>query len=343
MSKVRNAPRALKKIDVHTHILPRELPDWKAKFGVPGFMTVKPGAHTGCARMVFDDGRFFRDIEANCWDPLERLKDCRRAKVDLQVLSTVPVLFSYWAKPEHGHDIARFLNDHLAGVVARDPAHFAGLGTLPLQSPELSVKELTRCMRDLGLRGAQIGSHINDWNLDEPALDPVWETAERLGAAIFVHPWDMMGQAKMPKYFLPWLVGMPAETTLAICSMLFGGVFERFPKLRVCFAHGGGAFPFTLGRIEQGFLTRPDLCAVRTKKNPRKFVGKFYVDSLVHDEAALKYLLSVLGENRVALGSDYPFPLGEHVPGREIERARGLSAKTKARLLAGTAKEWLGL
>jgi aminocarboxymuconate-semialdehyde decarboxylase len=152
----------------------------------------------------------------------------------------------------------------------------------------------------------------------------------------------------MPKYWLPWLVGMPAETSLAICSLIFGGVFERFPKLRVAFAHGGGAFPCTIGRIERGFHVRPDLVATENNMNPRNYLARdnaparFYVDSLVHDADALRVLLKLFGAQRVALGSDYPFPLGETKPGQLIESMK-LSAKEKARVLSGTAREFLGL
>jgi len=171
---------------------------------------------------------------------------------------------------------------------------------------------------------------------------------EALDAAIFVHPWDMLGKSRMRKYWLPWLVGMPAETSLAICSMMFGGVFERFPRLRVAFAHGGGAFPFTLGRIEHAFQVRPDLVAVDNDKHPRSYLATegtpahFYVDSLVHDPAALTMLVQLFGAQRVALGSDYPFPLGEKMAGALIEASR-LEAAAKSWLLAETAREFLRL
>jgi aminocarboxymuconate-semialdehyde decarboxylase len=186
-------------------------------------------------------------------------------------------------------------------------------------------------------------------NLDSAALQPVWSAAEELGAAIFVHPWDMLGKERMPKYWLPWLVGMPAETSLAICSMMFGGVFERFPKLKVAFAHGGGAFPFTAGRIAHAFQVRPDLMAISNKTDPREYLAHddrpshFYVDSLVHDPHALQLLLKLFGASRIALGSDYPFPLGEAHPGKLIESTEGLSAADRTQLLAGTAREFLGL
>jgi aminocarboxymuconate-semialdehyde decarboxylase len=147
----------------------------------------------------------------------------------------------------------------------------------------------------------------------------------------------------MSKYWLPWLVGMPAETSLAICSLIFGGVLERLPRLRVAFAHGGGAFPGTLGRIEHGFRVRPDLCAVDNDKGPRHYLDKFYLDSLVHDADMLRYLVRLVGAERIALGSDYPFPLGEHEPGRLIESLTDLPETMRRRMLAGTALEFLGV
>jgi aminocarboxymuconate-semialdehyde decarboxylase len=250
------------------------------------------------------------------------------------------------------------LNDHIAEIVRAHPARFTGLATIPLQDPELAARELERCVRDLGLRGAQIGTHIDanphfgridTLNLDNAALQPVWSAAEQLDAAIFVHPWDMLGKERMSKYWLPWLVGMPAETSLAVCSMIFGGVFERFPKLRVAFAHGGGAFPFTIGRIEHAFHVRPDLCAIDNKANPRSYLAtadrpaRFYVDSLVHDADSLRLLVKLFSASRVALGSDYPFPLGEAHAGDLVDSMKELSAEEKALLLSGTAREFLGL
>jgi aminocarboxymuconate-semialdehyde decarboxylase len=228
-------------------------------------------------------------------------------------------------------------------VVRAHPGRFYGLGTLPLQAPDLAAREMERCVRELGLQGVEIGTHVNDWNLDHSSLFPVLQAAERLGAAVFVHPWDMLGRERMGKYWLPWLVGMPAETSLAICSLIFGGVLERLPRLRVAFAHGGGAFPGTVGRIEHGFHVRPDLCAVDNDKSPRHYLGKFYLDSLVHDADVLRSLVRLVGAERIALGSDYPFPLGEEEPGRLIESLTDLPEAARRRMLAGTALEFLGV
>ncbi|MCC6753375.1 MAG: amidohydrolase [Saprospiraceae bacterium] len=330
----------MKKIDIHTHLIPEKLPDWAGKFGYGGFVNLRHCA-PGCAQMYVDD-RFFREIQSNCWDPRHRIRDCDASGVQIQVLSTIPVLFSYWAKPSDGLDLSRFLNDHLADVVRQYPDRFVGLGTLPMQDPGLAIGEMQRCMDELGFGGFEIGSHINHWNLDAPELNAFFAEAEACGAALFVHPWDMLGSERMPKYWLPWLVGMPAETSLSICCMLFGGVFERYPDLRVAFAHGGGAFPGTYGRIRHGFAARPDLVAVDNPVSPDEALGKFWVDALVHDQDMLDKIIALFGIDRVAMGSDYPFPLGEAHPGQLIEES-AYDADEKSWLLYRSAEAWLGI
>lgn len=278
------------KIDIHTHIMPDEMPNWVKKFGYGEFIHLE---QRNCKACMMKGDKVFRVVENNCFDVKLRQKEMDETGVNVQVLSTIPVLFNYWAKPKDGLETSRFLNDHIAASVIKFPQRFIGIGTVPLQDVDLAIAEMERCVNELKMPGLEIGSNINGSNLSEERFFPFYKRAEELGCSLFVHPWEMMGEAQIQKYWLPWLVGMPAETSRAICSMIFGGVFEKFPKLNVAFAHGGGSFPATIGRIEHGFNVRPDLVAVDNNVNPRNYLGKFWIDSLVHDRKTLHYSVDV--------------------------------------------------
>lgn len=327
------------KIDMHSHILPKTMPNWTQKFGYGKFIHLEPNTD-GSANMM-QGGQFFRRIVENCWDEQLRIDEYKPYNTQVQVVCTIPVMFSYWAKTADALELSRFLNDHIAELVQRYPKNYIGLATIPMQDAEAAILELERA-KAIGHVGIQIGSNINDENLSEEKFFPIFEACARLGMAVMIHPWQMMGFDSMKKYWLPWLVGMPAETSRAACSLIFGGVLERLPELRVCFSHAGGSFLPTLGRIEHGFNCRPDLVAIDNPHNPRTYLGKFWVDSITHDIDALEYILKMQGSKRVCLGSDYPFPLGDLEIGQFIEDSK-LSAAIKEDIFCNATLEWLQL
>ena len=327
------------KIDMHSHIIPRELPDWHNKFGYGDFIYLKHNEDKTADMM--QGGKFFRRIEENCWDENFRITEYADFSTTVQVVCTIPVLFSYWAKPADCLESSKFLNDHIADLVARYPKNYIGLGTIPMQDVDTAIQELRRC-KEIGLVGVQIGSNINDKNLGEPEFFPIFEAMAELDMAVMIHPWQMMGEDSMKKYWLPWLVGMPAETSRAACSMVFSGLFDKLPNLRVCFSHAGGSFLPTIGRIEHGFNCRPDLVAIDNPNNPRNYIGKFWVDSITHDIDFLKYILNMQGSKKICFGTDYPFPLGDLEIGKFIEDS-DLSKEVQEDLFHNATLEWLKL
>lgn len=327
------------KIDMHTHIIPSKLPNFAEKFGYGDFITLLH--HKQGSALMMKGDKFFREISENCWDPEVRIHEYEQFQTKVQVASTIPVMFSYWAEPDDALDLCKFLNDDLLQVVEKYPANYMALGTVPMQDVDLSIEELER-LHKLGFPGVQIGSNINGHNLSKPRFFEFFEACEKLDMSVFVHPWEMMGSDKIEKYWLPWLVGMPAETTRAITSMIFGGVFSRYPNLRVCFAHAGGSFLPTIGRIEHGFNCRPDLVAVHNNINPREYLGKFWVDSITHDQSMLNYVIDMVGSDKVCLGSDYPFPLGDLTIGSMLEEME-LSQEEYDNITYKSTMEWLGI
>jgi aminocarboxymuconate-semialdehyde decarboxylase len=326
-------------IDIHNHFFPRTWPDLAARYGTPNWPWIK---HTeaGKAEIIVGD-RFFRQIYSACWDADMRLSEMDRDGVELQVLSATPVLFAYDRPVEHALDCARLFNDAALEMCGKGKGRLKSLCQVPLQDIDASCKELSRCMRS-GHVGVQIGNHVGEKNLDDPAMVTFLRHCADEGAAVLVHPWDMLAPQRMPKYMMPWTVGMPAETQLGIVAMILGGAFDKLPpKLRICFAHGGGSFAFLLGRLENAWQHHPVAHGV-CELPPNRYLNRFYVDSAVFDERALRFLVETMGAERVMLGSDYPFPLSEHHVGSLI-RTSHLAEHAKAQLLGGNAVSFLGL
>lgn len=317
-------------IDFHTHIMPDYIPDYEKEFGYSGFITLED---TENGKIMKNGNCKFRQVKCNCYDSKIRLADCKKNYIRKQVLSTVPVLFNYWAKPEHTNITSHFFNYHIASVISENPDKYFGLCTLPMNSIDLAIIELERCMKITGFIGAEIGTHVNGKNYDDPIFLPFFQKVEELGAILFIHPWDMAEPQRTSKYWMQWLVAMPFETSIAINSFIFGGVYDKFPKLKTVFAHGGGSFIGTLGRIQKGYD-----CGDRTlfpnKCSPKDYLKYIYVDSLVHDEDMLLKLVKELGSEHVLYGTDYPFPLGESYDENLVDMSH-LSYQDKVNILYG--------
>ncbi len=271
----------------------------------------------------------FGDVEG-------RLRFMDEAGVDVQVVSVTPGNFCYDAPPEAGAVIAAAQNDAIAGMVEGHPNRFVGCATMPLQDTEAAVAELNRCVRDLDFTSVEIGSNVAGRNLDSPELMPFYAEAERLGTPIVVHPINNAGADRMGRYYLGNIVGNPLETTLAVGSVVFGGVLEKFKKLTFCWGHGGGFWPYQIGRFDHGYEVRPEP-KVNIPKPPSAYASRMYYDTITHSEGALSYLVSSMGVGNVLYGTDFPWDMGDYDAIPMIKGMRALKAEDKARILGETS------
>jgi aminocarboxymuconate-semialdehyde decarboxylase len=326
-------------IDIHNHFFPSSWPDLAARYGTPNWPWIK---HTepGKAEIMVGD-RFFRHIYSACWDPEVRLQEMDRDGIDVQVISVTPVLFAYERPVEHALDCAQLLNDAALELCSRGKGRLKSFCQVPLQDVDAASEELSRCMQ-AGHLGVQIGNHVGSKNLDDAGIVTFLHHCADEGAAVLVHPWEMFGGERMPKYMMPWTVGMPAETQLSVVALILSGAFDRLPNtLRICFAHGGGSFAFLLGRLENAWHHHP-VARGDCQHPPSHYLNRFYTDSAVFDQRTLQFLVGTMGADQVVLGSDYPFPLGEERVGSLI-RQSNLPQHTKAKLLSGNAARFLAL
>jgi len=326
-------------VDIHSHFFPETWPDLAERFGTADWPWLK---HLGAGKaMVMVGAREFRPVGAACWNVDLRLADMDRMGIDHQLICATPVLFAYDRPVDHAAEAARIFNDAALALVERGRGRLHALCQVPLQDTDAACAELDRCLA-AGHRGVQIGNHVGPRDLDDDGLIAFLAHCAEAGAAVLVHPWDMMARDRMDRYMMAWTVGMPAETQLGIVAMILGGAFDRLPdSLRICFAHGGGSFAFLLGRLENAWHHR-DIARGKSAHPPSHYVDRFFVDSAVFDERALALLVEVMG-GRVMLGSDYPFPLGEARIGSLVRDASALDKAAKTAILGGNAVQFFGL
>lgn len=327
------------KIDFHTHIISEDFLNLVEKYGDDRWPILEKTCDCGANIMI--KGKKFREITNQAWDTEERLKDMEKEGIDIQVLSPIPVTFSYWSVPEQGLEMARSQNDFIASIVNEHPTKFIGLGTVPLQDVDLAIKEMERVVKELGLKGIQIGSNVNGKNLDDESLDLFFKAAHERNVPLFVHPWETLGGERMPRHNFMYMVGMPSETALAAGSIIMSGMLDKYPNLKICFAHGGGALPYLLPRMDKGWNVWPQIR--KTEKPPSHYVKQLYFDSLVYDERNLQLMIERFGIDQIIAGSDYPFLLREIPSGKVVDQLTNLTDTEKAKIHGLNASSFLSL
>lgn len=327
------------RVDFHTHIIPENFTELTKHLTGDRWPTLQKTCSCGANIMVA--GKLFREVTDQAWSPEKRIYDMEQENVDIQVLSPIPVTFSYWAPAEEAELLARVQNDFIAETVSQYPSKFIGLGTVPMQNATVAIREMDRCMHQLGLKGIEIGTNVNGDNLDDPSLVEFFEMAEKWRVPLFIHPWETLGKDRVPRHNLMYTVGMPSETALAGASLILSGIMDKFPDLKICFAHGGGSLPYLLPRLDQGWKVWPHLRLI--EHPPSHYAKKFYFDSLVNEPVNLNYLVNNFGHEKIIMGSDYPFLLREVPPGKVIDDTLGLTEKQTAAILGLNALSFLNI
>jgi aminocarboxymuconate-semialdehyde decarboxylase len=262
-----------------------------------------------------------------------------RLGIDVQAISPSPGQYFYFTDADTGREAARAVNDGMAAAIVQHPDRLVGMGTVPLQDTCLAVEEMRRCVRELDLRGIEIGSNVNGTDFHAPELRPFWAAAEELGVLVFIHPLGFTEGKRLSEYYFNNLIGNPLESTLAVGHLIFGGVLDAYPSLKICVAHGGGYIPGYWGRMDHGWRARGD-CSEHCRHEPSSYLRKLWLDTLVFDQEQLDTLVRTHGADKLCLGTDYPFDMSEPDPVGFHDR---LSDKDKAKILGRNAAELLGL
>ena len=328
-----------KTIDVHAHILNEDTMQMIAKEAPSLGLKLTPIDRDFAVYEI--GGVAYKPYPRGAWDLEQRFKDMETAGVDMHVLSNTPQTFLYNVDASLNTTVAALQNDQIAKHVKDHPDRFYGLATLPMQAPEKAAAELKRSMTRLGLKGAQIGSNINKKNLDEPEFEPVWAAANEHHALMMVHPTQVAAMDRLGKYYLNNLIGNPLDSTIAVASLVFGGVVERYPNIKWFFVHGGGMAPWQAGRFAHGWNVRPEPKVHLKNHGPEKALATLYYDTILHSQPQLQALVSIIGPSRIVLGSDYPYDMGTLECARQV-KALNISAADKQKILTDIPLKLVG-
>jgi len=270
----------------------------------------------------------------------ERIKDMDRMGVDIQAISISPYQYFYWAEPEVGRDVSKLINDDLASAVGEKPDRLVGLGTVPLQNTEMAVAELERCINKLGFKGIEINSQISGEELSASRLAPFWAKVEELDIVVFIHTAGFSDPDRLKDHYFINLIGHPIEATLAISRLIFDGVMENHPRLKVVVAHGGGFLPAYSGRMDHAYRVRKDV-SDGIPKLPSDYLKRFYFDTMVFEPDQLEYLIQKFGADHILLGTDYPYDMGEEDPVGLISKVAALNAHDLSLICGKNAEKLL--
>jgi len=326
--------------DVHAHCIPPSFRAWLERSGPDHGAELLDTAKGTCVQ--FNAGFTTGPLRDSLGDLKQRLTDMDRMGVEAQLLAGWIDLTGYDLAGPAGLSYSRAQNDCLAEEAAQEPSRLRPVATLPLQDPAAAAKELERAMSELGMVGVQIATTVGpDW-LDRAGLDEVWEAAEALGAFVILHPMAPLTGVTLDRYFMDNSVGRPAETTIALAGLMYSGVFDRFPRLRICAVHGGGFVPFQIGRLDRGYRAKPDLAAKQATRLPSEYLSRLYVDTVVHSPAVLRFLVDTMGADQVLVGTDYPFEMGDDDPVALVDAVPGLEPSQREAILSGNARRLFG-
>lgn len=327
------------RIDIHSHVVPGRVVDRIAQSPAEFLARIDDGPD-GARKVVHEQGYVYPLFD-EFHDPQAKLESMDRKGIDISVISPAPPMFYYWADVDLAERMARLVNDGVADMVSANPARLRGMATVPMQHPDAAIAEMERVVREYGFKAIEIGTSVEGAQLAEERFRPVLKRAQDLGLFVFAHPYYVGAKSGLESYYLTNLIGNPLDTTVMVANLMYSGVLDELPELRICLAHGGGFTPYQLGRLVHGHKVRPETRR-SSQSSPRDLIRRFYFDSLVFDPGALRYLIDLIGADRVCIGTDSPFDMGDEHPDQTIASIPHLTGQESHDVCCGTALQLLG-